>query len=151
MFGKKKAQHPTVELFEVSGDGASFAWNDAQSRELTFEIFVELVRRLERIDVVRRLRRSGLIAPRIDVAAISSFVQAAPQLLNQPHQAYEFEFRLNDGEHRYFVGHLDQGVSGIRFRTPADALEVFWSELQATIAEYREVKGGVTISTGPYL
>jgi len=150
MFGKEKAKRPEVELFEVIGDGASFAWDCVESRALALEVFVELARRLEGQDTVRRLRLSGLIGSPIDVADIGSFVEAAPELLDQQHQAYEFEFRLNDGERPYRVRHLDQGVTGIAFRAPVER-DVFWSGLKEVLEESRNADRGVTFSTGLWL
>ena len=105
--------------------------------------------KLERQDHVERLRLSGLTGTPIDVADVAAFVRVAPHLLMPRHQAYRFEFRLNDGARPYHAGHLDQSVSGIRFDTPA-APEPFWSALAAVLRDFAARDDGVCVSSGAW-
>jgi hypothetical protein len=144
-----KTKTPTVKLLERINDGAAFSWNCAEARAVALEIFVELARRLERQRAVQRLRLSGRFDAPIDVADVAAFVGVAPELLNQPHQAYEFDFRINDVDRAYSIRHLDQGVSGITFHTPVQG-EVLWSTLGGLLAEYNEKGGSVRVLTDPW-
>jgi hypothetical protein len=144
-----KTKTPTVRLFEMLGDGAAFSWNGEEARSLALEMFVELARRLEQQNGVQRLRLSGLTGVPIDVADVETFAREAVALLNQENQAYEFDFRINDGERRYSLRHLDQGTSGITFHAPVGG-ELFSSTLGEVFSDYKTKRGNVTVSTAPW-
>ena len=149
MFWKRRPPVSTVDLFEVIGDGASFSWNDGESRAFALAMFVELARRLEGESAIRRLRLSGLDGPAIDVSELEMFVRRAPELVNQQYQAYEFVFRLNGGGRAYHVRHLDQGSDGISFQTPVGG-DAFWPVLREVLVESAKIQTRVRVSLGPW-
>ena len=148
MFKRRRNSTPTVELFEVTDDGAAFAWTDDASRAMAFRMLVELVRRLEGASTVRRLTLHGRIGTPIDAAEVDEFVRLAPELIKRLHQAYDFELRLNDGR-SYVVRPLDQSTSGFWVVTPLKG-EIVWSTLAAVLKEFSTREIGVRIDTGPW-
>jgi hypothetical protein len=146
---RKATGGSTVELFDLSRNGAALSWTDDRSRAIALEMFVELARRLEGTTCVERLRLSGPIGDPIDVPDTERFVRAAPSLLTRKYRKFSFEFRLNEGARRYEVSHLDQSIPGIGFETPGEG-ESFWSALGAVFADFAERETGVAVSTGPW-
>jgi hypothetical protein len=144
-----------VELFELYPDGAAFSWNDDVARATALEMFVEVARRLEGEDQIRRLRLSGGMpepidpADPIDVADPGAFVRAAPQLVRQRYQAYRLEFRLNDGERSYGLRHLDQSTAGFWFYAPVGG-EPFLRTLDDVLKHFERRPTGVRISKGAW-